>query len=82
MKLDSTTFYEVGTVNGVVSALYSSSDLILLKTHQMIPPTIIGCCPNLGLDPKAIGQRDWTLQVRTKFVPYVKWLEDCIVLLI
>ena len=32
---------EVGTVNGVVGGLYSSSDWILLKTPQITPPSTL-----------------------------------------
>ena len=68
-KWDTSSSYEVCTVNGVVGKLHSYSDWISLKTHHMSPPSILECCPSFGLDLKSIDQRSWSLQVRKKLVP-------------
>ena len=56
---------QVRTANGAVGTLHCSRDWISLQTHQMTPPTILWCYPCFGVDPKSIGQRNGTLQVRT-----------------
>ena len=60
---------EFRSVNGVVDTLQSSSNWISLKTHRMTTSTILWCFPSFGLDPKSIGQTNWTLQVCMRFVP-------------
>ena len=82
MILDITSSLEVRSINGVIGGLQSSSNWISLKTHRMTPPTILWFCPRFRLDSKSIGQRNWTLQVLWKFVSYMEWLEDYIVLVI
>ena len=62
-KLEISRSLEVRSVNEVVGALRSSSDWISLKTQRMTPPTILRCCQSFGLDPKSIGQRNWTFLV-------------------
>jgi hypothetical protein len=63
-KLDISCSLKVRSINGVVGALCSSSGWISLKTHRMTPPNILWCCQSFALDPKSIGQRNWTVQVR------------------
>ena len=60
-KLGISSSLELRSVNGVIGALHSSSDWISLKTHRMIPPTILWSCQNFGPDPKSNGGRNWTL---------------------
>jgi hypothetical protein len=81
-KLGISSSIEVRSVNVVVGALHSSGDWISLETHQITPPTIIWCSQCFVLYLKSIGQGNWTLHVRTKFVPEMEWLVDCIVLVI
>ena len=78
--MDTSSSYEVRTVNGLVGALRRSRDSILVKTHPLTPPTILWCCPSFGLDPTSIGQRKGTLQVLTKFAPSKMWLVHCVYL--
>ena len=65
MKLDTLRPYEVRNVHGVVGGLHNSRDWISLKTPRMTPPTIPLCYQSSELDTKSIGQRNWTLQVRS-----------------
>ena len=71
---------EVRTVNGVDGGLHSSRDWISLKTHQMTPPTTLKCTPSFEPAPKSIGQKNWTLQVRMQFIPFLEWQWDSIVI--
>jgi len=81
-KLDTSSSYEVRTVQGVVGAFRCSICWISPKTHQMTSPTILWCCPSFGLHPKSIGQRNGTLKVPTKFIQYMVWWDECTVLVV
>ena len=67
MKLEISSSLEVRSVNGVVGGLHSSSYWISLKTHRMIPPTILWCCPSFVLVPNKLVN-EIVLHVRTKVV--------------